>query len=47
MSLRILMHKAKHLSTIGYDMRRAYANFAHERFRAWKLIKLGNTLPSK
>ncbi len=45
--LRVQIRKAKTLSSIGLDIRRTYADFLNERFRAWKLIKLGNTLPAE
>ncbi len=45
LGLRFLMRTTKRLSRIAVDYRRAYADFLNERFRAWKLIKLGNALP--
>jgi ABC-type multidrug transport system fused ATPase/permease subunit len=44
LSLRFILKKAKRLSNIALDIRHQYGNFLNERFRAWKLIKLGNTL---
>jgi ATP-binding cassette, subfamily B, bacterial MsbA len=43
-SLRFILRKAKRLSVVALDVRHQYVNFLNERFRAWKLIKLGNTL---
>ena len=42
--LGVLVRVTKNLSVIALDFRRSYANFLTERFRAWKLIKLGNAL---
>lgn len=44
LGLGVLMRVTKQLSVIALQFRHAYANFLNERFRAWKLIKLGNTL---
>ncbi len=42
--LRYLVRKIKSISLTGIEMRRLQVDFLNERFRAWKLIKLGNTL---
>ena len=44
LGLGVLVRITRHLSVIALDFRRAYTNFLSERFNAWKLIKLGNTL---
>jgi subfamily B ATP-binding cassette protein MsbA len=44
MCLGILFRTMKRLGEEGVDFRRLKVDFLNERFRAWKLIKLGNTL---
>ena len=43
-ALRFILKKAKRLSVVALDVRHRYTNFLNERFRAWKLIKLANSL---
>ena len=45
--VRFLLKAAKSLSVAGLDIRHAYMAFLNERFRAWRLIKLGNTLATE
>jgi len=42
--LSFLMRQTHHLANTGIDIRRLYADFLIERFRAWKLIKLSSTI---
>ncbi|MBM3521580.1 MAG: ABC transporter ATP-binding protein [Alphaproteobacteria bacterium] len=42
--LGFLVRTTKRLSTVGVEIRRSQIDFLNERFRAWKLIKLGGTL---